>query len=120
MFDLVIQDVLLGDGWTAHLDLLSKTPRSKLSFARLIKIPGASLNPKKDPIDYHNDADRRSQAIEHDDMRKIDGQRSENKNLEILILSKGEALNKRVEAEKNSMIILDSITFKNGHDISEL
>lgn len=130
ILDLGNQDVILGDGWMSHFDVLPDMrnrrlfwrtpPRSKLSFARHIKIPRASLYPKRDSVDYQKDADRRSQAIDHDDKRRRDGQRSENKNTEIRILSKGESLNKRVKAEKNNVLILDSNTPVIGHDISEI
>ncbi|KAI1002534.1 hypothetical protein K3495_g5666 [Podosphaera aphanis] len=86
VLDLGNQDVILGDGWMAHFDVLPDRknrklfwrtpPIQKISFAGNLQIPRSLLR-KPNPLRCHQlNANRWSQLMEHDDKRRLIGSRS--------------------------------------------
>lgn len=77
-------DVILGEGFMAHFDILPDMRHRKLiwrtkpeptpSFARQLTVPRSALLPRKPSLSHQYDSDRRTKAIEADDKRRSDGQ----------------------------------------------
>ena len=86
ILDLGNQDVILGDAWMAHFDVLPdlrykklfcrSPPEMKPSFQRQLVIPRNYVQPSFVSQIHQADADRRDKAIYHDEKRAADGHKS--------------------------------------------
>lgn len=86
ILDLGNQDVILGDAWMAHFDVLPDLrhkklfwrtpPKAKPSFQKEIVIPRSLLQPVLPRPDHQADADRRDRAILLDEQRAAAGHKS--------------------------------------------
>ncbi|KAI0990962.1 hypothetical protein K3495_g17225, partial [Podosphaera aphanis] len=119
ILDLGNQDVILGDGWMAHFDVLPDMrnrrlfwrtpPASRPSFARNLQIPRSLLRTKKSTANHQLDADRRCRIMEHDDKRRLDGPGSGVGIMGIRLLK-----NKSVAFEDLNLVKVEAILTKNN------
>lgn len=97
ILDLGSQDIILGDAWMAHFDVLPDLrnrklfwrtpPEIKASFQREIRIPRELLRPPPPKLEHQIDAKRRDDAISREEKRSADGCKSHASNA-ILLLAK--------------------------------
>lgn len=94
ILDLGNQDVILGDAWMAHFDVLPdlrqkklfwrNPPKNKPSFQRELIIPREFLRQPLFRHDYQTDADRRDKTFLHNEERAKNGAKKHNATINYL------------------------------------